>query len=144
MQWIHIVQEELYFSQLLHIELLLALAGMLQQKYYLLNLVHNPSKMANGKLTWRFFNRSCLFCFWLFCFRLFLVLASIDQIATTNLKSKCGKCGKTTFLYWDLLILLKWPRILKSFVNLDTSSFPDLKINILIICLSFKSSLGKQ
>lgn len=39
---IQIAQEELCFSQLLHVELPLASAGMLQQKTHHLNLVHSP------------------------------------------------------------------------------------------------------
>jgi len=47
---IQIVQEDLYFSQLLRVELLLASAGRLRQKGYHLNLVHNPSWQMENPL----------------------------------------------------------------------------------------------
>lgn len=111
MQWIYIMREELYFSQMLHIELLLTLAGMVKQKDYHLNLVHNPSwkmEKSHGDFSMEAFVFVCRFLFvylfaflflfsfeCLFCFRFFSVLADIDHTAITKVKLKCHNFSNT-------------------------------------------------
>lgn len=111
---IQVAQQEPYCSSLLHIELLLALAGMLQQNSH------------HGK--WRLFSK-----------RIFFYSFGLDW-SYCNYKSwaKRSKGDGTTLLHWDLLILAYDFKILHYFLK-----FPKCHVFIYILTSSFHVKSSK-